>query len=67
MRRAVKIVYNDGSEPTYLELSKATSIRGDARMLHFDRLDDGTWRLIFSTDVATDFTKIQSFEMVRED
>jgi len=36
-------------------------------MIHFDELDDGTWRLIFSKDMIDDFSKIKSFEIIRED
>jgi hypothetical protein len=65
MRRAVTIKFKDG---TYriLELSKATAIRSDIGMLHLDKVKDGTWRLTFSNDVAEDFSKIVSLEMIRE-
>jgi hypothetical protein len=64
VRRALKCVL-DGTDIT-LELSKATAIQGKKRMIHFDELEDGTWRLIFSKDLIEDFSKIKSFEMIRE-
>ena len=66
MRRAIEIKMIDGTSVT-LELSKATSIREDIGMLHIDKLDSGTWRLLFSKDIAEDFKKIESFNMISED
>jgi len=65
IRRAIK-VHLDGTDVT-LELSKATAVQGIKKMIHFDELEDGTWRLIFSKDMIEDFTKIKSFEIIRED
>jgi hypothetical protein len=48
IRRAIKVNL-EGTDLT-LELSKATSVQGIKKMIHFDELDDGTWRLIFSKD-----------------
>jgi hypothetical protein len=36
-------------------------------MIHLDKLDNGTWRLIYSEDVIPELDKIDSFEIVRED
>jgi hypothetical protein len=66
VRRAVRINFKDGSSTT-LELSKATEIRAAIGMLHLDKLKDGTWRLTYSSDITKDFSKVVSFEMVRED
>lgn len=65
IRRALKVKL-DGTD-IVLELSKATAIKGKSKMIHFDELDDGTWRLIFSKDMIDDFSKIKSFEIIRED
>lgn len=64
MRRAIRIVFNDGSFKD-LELSKATAIRADIGLLHLDKLKDG-WRLTVSDDIVKDFSTIQKFEVVRE-
>ena len=64
IRRAVKV--NLEGTDIELELSKATAIKGKKKMIHFDELDDGTWRLIFSKDMIEDFSKIKSFEIIRE-
>lgn len=65
VRRAIKVNLT-GTDLT-LELSKATSIQGKKKMIHFDELEDGTWRLIFSKDMISDFSLIKSFEIIRED
>lgn len=65
IRRAIKV--NLEGTDIVLELSKATAIQGKKKMIHFDELDDGTWRLIFSKDMIDDFSKIKSFEIIRED
>lgn len=64
MRRAIKLEGTD----TELELSKATAITTKGRqMIHLDQLADGTWRLIYSSTLIPDFTKVECFRMVRED
>ncbi len=63
-RRAIKVKL-EGTD-IELELSKATAIQGKSKMIHFDELDDGTWRLIFSKDMIKDFSEIKSFEIIRE-
>lgn len=64
MRRAIRI---NGTDQV-LELSKVAGVKlKDRGMIHFDQLDDGTWRLIYNTDMIPDFTKITSFEIIREE
>lgn len=63
MRRAVKVNGTD----LVLELSKATAVKTDKNMIHFDQLQDGTWRLIYNGNLIPDFTKVVNFEIVRED
>jgi len=50
-----------------LELSKATAVKTNKNMIHLDQLPDGTWRLIYNGNMIPDFTKVESFKMVRED
>ncbi len=64
IRRAIKV--NLEGTDLVLELSKATAIAGNKKMIHFDELPDGTWRLMFSRDMIDDFSKIKSFEIIRE-
>jgi hypothetical protein len=66
VRRALEIKFKDGSVKT-LELCKATSIHVDTGMLHLDELKNGAWRLTFSDGLADDFSKIESFNVIRED
>ncbi len=63
LRRAIEVEGTD----LVLELSKATAIQGKKRMIHLDELDDGTWRLIFSKDLISDFSEIKSLKIIRED
>lgn len=49
-----------------LELSKATAVRTSQRMIHFDELPDGTWRLIYNGEMIEDFSKIECLKIVRE-
>ena len=65
MRRAIEIKFKDGSSKT-LELSKATAIKADIGMLHLGRLPDKNWRLTFSEDITEEFSKIDSFKIIRE-
>jgi len=50
-----------------LELSKATLLDSTdiAGMMHLDQLKDGTWRLMFSSHFAADFSQIDRLEIVR--
>lgn len=65
MRRAIEIKFMDGTSKV-LELAKATSIKADIGMLALDQLDNGKWRLLWSEDIVDQFSKIKSFEMIRE-
>lgn len=66
MKRAIKINFKDGTNKE-LVLSKATAIRSDLGMLHLDKISDGKYRLTFSQDICDDFSKIESFGVIRED
>jgi hypothetical protein len=59
MRRALQIV---GTGVT-LELSRVTAIRVKARMIHFDELPDGTWRLTYNSEMIPDFTVISALTL----
>lgn len=51
-----------------LELSKATQIKNDSfKSIHFDQLPNGTWRLTYGSGIIEDFTKVKSFQIIRED
>ena len=63
VRRAIAIEGTD----IVLELSKATAVRTTKQMLHLDQLDDGTWRLIYNSNLIPDFAKVQALRMIRED
>lgn len=63
MRRAIKLKGTD----IVLEVSKATAVKTKSNMIHFDQLPDGTWRIIYNGNMIPDFTKIEAFEIVRED
>jgi hypothetical protein len=50
-----------------LELSKVTAVRTSKQMIHLDELNDGTWRLIYNSNLIPDITKIEGFKIIRED
>ena len=62
-RRAIKL---EGTN-TILELSKATAVKTQKQMIHLDQLEDGTWRLIYNSNLIPDFSKIEAFKIIRED
>lgn len=64
VKRSIKIKLKD--EEKVLILSKATSVKTTKNMIHFDELDDGTWRLIYNPNLIPDFSKVLSFEIERE-
>ena len=61
-RRAIEIVGTD----VVLELSKATAVKTTKGMIHFDELDDGTWRLIYNGNLIPDFSLVESLKVIRE-
>lgn len=64
MKRAIKINGIDKELP----LSKNVAINKVAKeFIHLDKLPDGTWRIIYTTTTIPDLTKVDSFEIVRED
>lgn len=63
----IRLIFNDGTQPIDLELSKATEISTSLQTINLEKLKDGTWRLIYSKDLIDDFSKLQSMEIVRED
>lgn len=62
-RRAIEIEGTD----IVLELSRVTAVRTSKNMIHLDQLDDGTWRLIYNSEMIPDFTKVKGLKIVRED
>jgi len=67
IRRSILIECFDSKDDIVLDLSKAVAVKTKQRMIHFDELPDGSWRLIYNGDHIPDFTKIKSFKIVRED
>lgn len=60
-RRALELV-GTGVE---LELSKFATPKVDKEFIHFDKLPDGTWRLLFNVE-GIDVQQIEAFKIVRE-
>jgi len=63
MKRVIKINGIDKE----LELSKAVSVKTNKQMIHLDQLSDGSWRLIYNSELIPDFTKVKNFEIIRKD
>lgn len=54
-----------------LEITKYTKVNMNGRnfgteFIHFDQLPDGTWRLVHTTDVIPDLTKVKGLKIIRE-
>lgn len=62
-RRAIELIGTD----IVMELSKVTAVRTKQRMIHFDEMLDGTWRMIYNGEHIPDFSKISEFKIVREE
>ena len=64
VKRSLKL---NGLDKT-LEISKVTMIQKiEPEMIHFDKLDDGTWRIIYSSSTIPDLPSLESIEIIRED
>ena len=64
MNRSIKINGIDKE----LILTKNVAINNVAKeFIHLDKLPDGTWRIIYTTTTIPDLTKVESFEIIRED
>lgn len=55
-----------------LELSKYTQVNMGGKnfgtnFIHFDELEDGTWRLVHTKDVIPDMKEVKGFKIIRED
>lgn len=64
LRRAVKV--NLVGTSTTLEITKFATPQVEKEFIHFDRLPDGTWRLLFNLE-DHEIRDILSFEFIRED
>ena len=52
-----------------LELSKYSTVRSSESMsefIYFDKLKDGTWRLVHTTDTIPDMKMVEGFKVIRE-
>jgi hypothetical protein len=67
--RALKIVFNDGTDPKEIEIGKYTQILKPLNkvLFHMDKLDDGKILLIVGADFVEDFRKVDRIEVVRND
>jgi len=66
MKRVIRINFSDGTYKE-LNLSKATSVKTKNEMLYLDKLNDGSWRLIWNEQLIEDFSKVKNLEIIRED
>lgn len=61
MKRQIKLVGTD----TVLELSKFATPRTSKEFIHLDKLEDGTWRLLFNVrDI--DIRAVEALQIIRE-
>lgn len=62
IRRAIKVEGTD----TVLELSKFATPKTEKEFIHFDKLPDGSWRLLFNVS-GVDVKDISALTIIRED
>lgn len=67
IKRSILVEHFEKDKSFELVLSKATAVKTSQKMIHFDELPDGTWRMIYHSDMIPDFTKIKQFVIIRED
>lgn len=64
MRRAFELVGLDKQ----LEIKKATEIKlSEKEFIHFDKMDDGNWRMIWTVSTIPEIAKLEGIKIIRED
>lgn len=66
IKRTLRINHNDTAIPTDLSIAKAVVVHSEKEFIYWDKLPNGEWQLTFSSSVVADFSKVDSFEIVRE-
>lgn len=66
-KRTLRINHNNTAIPTDLSISKAVVVHSEKEFIYWDKLPDGQWQLTFSSSVVPDFSKVDSFEIVRKE
>jgi hypothetical protein len=60
----IKIILDDAN--LLLPVSRVTAVSTVKEMIHFDKLNDGTWRIIYNSNMLPEFSKVLNFEIVRK-
>lgn len=50
-----------------LQISRVAALNTTKQFIHLDELKDGSWRLCYTSNTIKDFTKVNSFDIIRED
>lgn len=66
-KRSLVIKHNDGSQDKELEIGKAAVVHSPKEFIYFEKMDNGEWRLTFSSSVVPDFSTIESFKVERQE
>jgi len=64
-KRTLRINFSEG-EPVDLEIEFAVTLDIKAPMIALEQLDSGKYRLVYDKKLISDFTKVENFEMIRE-
>lgn len=65
MKRSILV--KDGTNRE-LVITKVTELKLSGKeMLHLDKLDDGTWRLVYTSNVISNLKELEALVVVRED
>lgn len=49
-----------------LSISRVTEVKTTKQFIHLDELKDGSWRLCYTSGTIPDLTKVDSFDIIRE-
>jgi hypothetical protein len=65
--RSIVIQHNNGQPDVELQLGKAVNVlnSGDKEFIYLEKMDDGKWRLTFSS-MFENFSSIEQLKIVRE-
>ena len=52
---------------TELELARVTSVDIDKKVIYFEEMPDGRWRLTYTKSLIPDLKQLVSLKIIRED
>lgn len=65
-KRTLRIKNKDSKHSKDLNISKAVVVHSEKEFIYWEKNSNGDWQLTFSSSVISDFSEIDSFEIIRE-